>query len=128
MRDERIETIRKRLMEMRENLLMEVRHGNEEAAALIDAGVPDPGDQSLNDYLSDFLHLLSDGKREEIMSIDEALLRLREGTYGTCQRCGEPIRIERLEVQPYTPYCVDCKEELELQEAQRSGRPELGKL
>ncbi len=107
---------------------MEFRQQNAQAAEMIDAGVPDPGDQSMNDYLTDFLHLLSDGKREEIISIDEALQRLQEGTYGICQRCGEPIRIERLEVQPYTPFCIACKEDLEHVEVQRSGRPELGKM
>lgn len=128
MRDKRIDAIRKRLMQDRENLLMDLRQKNAEAAAMIDTGVPDPGDMSMNDFLTDFLHLLGDTQRERIMMIDEALRRLEEGTYGTCENCGEAIPIERLEVQPYTPFCVDCKEMLERQEVQRLGRPELGKL
>jgi DnaK suppressor protein len=127
MREERIATIRRRLIDIREQFLREFRKQNAEAAALGDAGAPDPGDMSLNDYLGDFLHLLSDAKREEIVRIDEALRRLDEGTYGICQQCGEPIPIERLEIQPYTPYCVECKEDLEA-EARRLGGPELGKL
>lgn len=128
MREKRIDAIRKRLMQERENLLMDLRQKNAEAAAMIDSGVPDPGDMSMNDFLTDFLHLLGDTQRERIMMIDEALRRLEEGTYGTCESCGEAIPIERLEVQPYTPYCVDCKEMLERKESQRLGRPELGKL
>lgn len=128
MREERIEVIRKRLLEIRENLFVEARHNTAEAAELVDAGVPDPGDMSINDYLSDFLRQMSEGKREQILKIDEALLRIEEGTYGTCERCGEPIRIERLEIQPDTPYCVDCQEDIEREAVIRSGRPELGKL
>ncbi len=127
MREERIATIRRRLIDIREQFLREFRQQNAEAAALGDTGVPDPGDMSLNDYLGDFLHLLSDSKREEIVRIDEALRRLDDGNYGICQQCGEPIPIERLEIQPYTPYCVECKEDLEAQ-ARRLGGPELGKL
>ena len=108
--------------------LMEVRHKNADAASMIDAGVPDPGDMSINDYLSDFMHLLSDSKREQIMMIDEALLRMNEGTYGICQRCGMEILPERLKVQPFTPHCRDCQEEVEREEAIRTGRPELGKI
>lgn len=128
MREERIEALRRRLLEIRENLLLDARHNTAEAADLVDAGVPDPGDMSINDYLSDFLRQMGEGKREQILRIDEALLRIKEGTYGICDRCGEEIRIERLEVQPETPHCVECQEEIEREKIIRSGRPELGKL
>lgn len=128
MRTKRIDAIRTRLMQERETLLLDLRQKNADAAAMGDTGVPDPGDASMNDFLSDFLHLLGDSQRERIMMIDEALRRLEEGVYGMCENCGEAIPIERLEVQPYTPFCVECKELLERQETQRSGRPELGKM
>ena len=128
MRRKRIEEIRNNLMAIRENLLMDLRQKNAEAASLIDAGVPDPGDAGLNDYLSDFLHLLGESRREQIMQIDEVLRRLKEGTYGTCERCGEPIPVERLEIQPHTIHCVECKAEIEKEEALRSGQPVQGKL
>jgi DnaK suppressor protein len=128
MRQEQTEEIRKELMHRREDMLMDLRQKNAEAASLIDAGVPDPGDMGLIDYLTDFLHLLGDSRREEIMKIDDALLRLKEGTYGICQRCDEPIPMERLKVQPYTPHCVECQETVERENALRSGRPQEGKL
>lgn len=37
-----------------------------------------------------------------------ARLRLAEGSYGECQRCGEPINQARLEVLPAAEYCLDC--------------------
>ncbi|MBE0596532.1 MAG: TraR/DksA family transcriptional regulator [Desulfuromonadales bacterium] len=123
-----MEAIRKQLLQDRESLLMEIRQKKAEAAALVDSGVPDPGDMSMNISLTDFLHLLSDNHRERIMLIDEALRRLDEGSYGTCERCGEPIPMKRLEVQPFTPFCVECKEDAEREEIQRAGRPEQGKL
>ena len=45
--------------------------------------------------------------------IDQALVRLQDGTYGWCEVCGSPIAAERLEAVPYTARCLACKEEEE---------------
>lgn len=124
---ERMEAFRKQLLDQREQLWVEIKHKHAEAAEMQDTGVPDPGDSSLTDDLKEFLDLLSDGKRERILEIDDALQRIENGSYGTCSRCGETIAERRLEVQPSTPYCLSCKQELEEEEAQRSG-PEQGKI
>jgi DnaK suppressor protein len=44
-----------------------------------------------------------------LASIDSALARLDEGTYGRCERCGRPISEERLEALPYATRCIECK-------------------
>lgn len=121
MREQRLEKIKKRLIELREELLTEVRSKNAEAANLRDEGVADIADQGLTDNLSELLHLLSDNKREEIMNIDEALDRLRQGRYGQCLECGEPIDIERLELRPYTRFCIACKTKMEKEESLKAG-------
>ncbi|MBF4161236.1 TraR/DksA family transcriptional regulator [Nocardioides acrostichi] len=41
-------------------------------------------------------------------ALEEALTRLDAGTYGTCERCGEPIPAARLEVRPAAATCVGC--------------------
>lgn len=41
--------------------------------------------------------------------IDEALARLREGTYGVCCACGKQVSKPRLEVVPHARLCIDCK-------------------
>ena len=41
--------------------------------------------------------------------IDAALQRLERGSYGTCERCAEPIPWERLEVLPMTRLCTPCQ-------------------
>ncbi len=43
----------------------------------------------------------------ELAAIEEALARLDNGTYGTCEACGKPIGDERLEAMPATRFCVD---------------------
>ncbi|NJN17656.1 MAG: conjugal transfer protein TraR [Oscillochloris sp.] len=44
-----------------------------------------------------------------IAQIDVALERLDEGSYGTCERCGQPIGEERLEALPYATRCITCQ-------------------
>ncbi len=127
MRREKIEKIKKDLLDMREQLWIEIKHKQGEAAELRDAGVPDPGDEGTTEDLRDFLHLMSDSKREQILEIDEALDRIQNGTYGICEECGGEIKIKRLEIQPYTRYCVSCKEEIEKRES-RISASEQGKI
>jgi DnaK suppressor protein len=41
--------------------------------------------------------------------IERALEKLDRGTYGRCDRCGEPIGEERLEALPWAVLCIACK-------------------
>jgi len=51
---------------------------------------------------------LSEQARRRLSEVDDAVRRLEEGTYGACQRCGEPIPDARLEARPYARTCVGC--------------------
>jgi DnaK suppressor protein len=46
--------------------------------------------------------------RQHLAQIDAALLRLAEGSYGTCENCGQPIGAARLAARPVTTTCIDC--------------------
>jgi RNA polymerase-binding transcription factor DksA len=57
-------------------------------------------------------HLLSEQKtamEQALKEIEEAVARVEDGTYGTCLGCRKPIPAERLEILPYTRYCVACR-------------------
>jgi len=45
--------------------------------------------------------------------IDEALERLRQGTFGRCEECRAPIPKPRLQALPYTRHCVACARKLQ---------------
>jgi DnaK suppressor protein len=47
--------------------------------------------------------------RSNLHDVDRALAKMDAGTYGTCERCGEPIAQERLEAIPWALLCIDCK-------------------
>ncbi len=54
------------------------------------------------------LGALDNEARVTVQQIDNALLRIREGTYGVCEKCGEPISEARLEALPYAALCINC--------------------
>jgi DnaK suppressor protein len=48
-------------------------------------------------------------RREQLMvRIESALARIREGTYGLCGRCRQPVSDQRLDAQPDVVLCIDC--------------------
>ena len=44
----------------------------------------------------------------QLAAVDEALVRVAEGTYGVCEVCERPIAPERLEAIPWAATCVSC--------------------
>ncbi|MCA1831456.1 MAG: TraR/DksA family transcriptional regulator [Actinomycetota bacterium] len=48
--------------------------------------------------------------REGLHDVELALDKLDKGTYGLCERCGEPIGLERLEALPAARLCLSCKQ------------------
>ncbi|MBM3239135.1 TraR/DksA family transcriptional regulator [Candidatus Poribacteria bacterium] len=45
--------------------------------------------------------------------IEAALRKIKKGTYGLCEECGNPIPPRRLNILPYATYCVRCQEAIE---------------
>ncbi|MFG1665883.1 TraR/DksA family transcriptional regulator [Streptomyces sp. Y7] len=62
--------------------------------------------QSADDHL---LSAQAEAIRRVLKEIDEAFTRIDEGTYGSCLGCSKPVPAERLEILPYTRYCVPCQ-------------------
>lgn len=55
-------------------------------------------------------------RNREVMNLkqlEDALLRIEEGTFGECVNCGEDIEVRRLEARPTATLCVACQEEEE---------------
>lgn len=53
---------------------------------------------------------LAEGLRQRLEDLDEALERIKEGTYGVCERCGNEINPERLDAVPAASLCMPCKQ------------------
>lgn len=51
---------------------------------------------------------LATAERARVTEVGAALLRLAEGRYGACLRCGRAVSADRLGALPWTSYCRDC--------------------
>jgi DnaK suppressor protein len=49
----------------------------------------------------------------ELGQIERALVRLKQGTYGSCEACGDKIGLGRLNALPYCTLCIKCQREME---------------
>ena len=56
---------------------------------------------------------LAEVESRELASIENALERMKEGTYGQCEVCSCRIPLARLEALPYATMCIGCQRELE---------------
>jgi DnaK suppressor protein len=120
----------KQLQEYRQRLLDLVRRLRREVHAIRDGAllagqshasvgnadaVPgDLADMSIDVVRQDTEIALHETERRLLNEADEALERIKNGSYGNCQECSRRISTERLEVIPYTPYCVECVRKIEI--------------
>lgn len=75
-----------------------------------DDGIQDLADKAASAYSKELNFSLSDSERNMLMQIDEALVRVREGTFGVCTNCAVTIGEKRLDAIPWTAHCIDCQE------------------
>lgn len=73
------------------------------------SNVPDPNDRATIESGRSFELRIRDRERKLLSKIDEALIRIEDGTYGFCEECDEEIGLKRLEARPVTTLCIDCK-------------------
>jgi DnaK suppressor protein len=105
----------------------ETARGNQNDAlefAANDDGVKDVADQSVKDVSQEIEYRLSERASQLVADIDQALLRLDEGSYGVCARCGKEIPERRLDAVPTARYDAECQTIIE----QSSGEDEHATL
>jgi len=111
-----------RLEHFKKLLLAELRRHarqvSDEQANAIDMagdGAKESADLSLRDVISELGLKLGERESQMIADIDQALLRIREGSYGRCTKCNKPIEDRRLEALPTARYDAACQEAIEKQ-------------
>jgi RNA polymerase-binding protein DksA len=108
-----LEPYRTALEKMREELrqqLIDLGASPDEDA--LESGVFDPGfaDSAQSTAERGKVIALTVRLRDQLAEAERALKKVAAGTYGLCERCGQPIGQERLEAIPYATLCVSCKQ------------------
>lgn len=111
-------TQKEMLLEMRDHLLPNMQnvtrdHLRSGASNVSSASGQHIGDAGSEAEVRDLTIRLLDKDREQLFQIDDALERIRMGTYGICEISLEPIPKKRLQVRPFCRLTVKCQEEYE---------------
>jgi DnaK suppressor protein len=56
---------------------------------------------------------LAEVESRELAQIENALESMRQGTYGVCDGCANPVPLARLQALPYATTCIECQREAE---------------
>jgi DnaK suppressor protein len=113
MNADRIEHFRNILLGELRRHTENVRGGQAAALESMDDGVKDSVDMSVQDVSQELALRLGERESQNVADIDQALMRIDEGTYGECARCGKPIDERRLEAMPTARYDAACQTEIE---------------
>jgi len=102
--------VRERLLTERD-LLIEKLKGND--LSVDDSETPDPVDLAVRNYSKNVMLAVSENESRQLALVDEALLRVKDDEYGSCQNCEKAINPKRLAAIPWARYCLNCQELVE---------------
>ncbi|MEJ2697807.1 MAG: TraR/DksA family transcriptional regulator [Candidatus Sulfobium sp.] len=126
---DRLQELRRSLLKKRESIIREAKEEiakyiSGENRQLVETAL-DEGDLAVVDISEDVNLMRLASHRQNLLDIDETLRKIDDGSYGTCEDCGEEIGEKRLNVLPTATLCRNCQEKKEKLEAIEKGQPGL---
>lgn len=113
MKNEMISKFREVLM----NLKMELEKQSRSSSRLLKTKSGNEVDRSLNDQLNTLDLKIVQRQHYYEKKLQDALNRLKDGTFGKCEECDSDISEGRLIARPTATMCISCKEESERAES-----------
>ena len=98
------------LEEKRKVVVERARQMLSEGMVLDATDLPDEMDLASSEYIQSFEFRLRGREKSLLSTLDLALKKIDDGTYGKCERCGQDIPQERLDAVPYATLCVTCRQ------------------
>lgn len=105
-----LDQIKDRLIAERENLLNKLKEND---LSIDDSETPDPVDLAVRNYSKNVMLAVSENESRQLLLINEAIERIDNEEYGSCQNCENPINPKRLDAIPWARYCLNCQELVE---------------
>ncbi len=102
-----------KLQEIRKVLLGDVEKNFKISQTESTEPVADITDDAARIYSNQLMTNLGEQDWEKLKRVDEALDKIKDGSYGTCSTCEEPIPEARLDVLPFAKFCVECLSKIE---------------
>ncbi len=120
---ENLDFFRQLLQKQREQIVASTAETLKNEMGLSPDDMPDENDLASVLYNQGLTLRLRDRETQLLRKINRALRLIEEDEYGYCEVCDDEIDIARLKARPVTTMCIECKEEAERNERQRSSAP-----
>jgi RNA polymerase-binding protein DksA len=91
------------------SIAQETSKSPREASGDLSAYTVHMADMAADTYERELSMNIVSSEQEILYQIDDALKRLDDGTFGTCQQCGAEITVSRLRAVPYASLCITCQ-------------------
>ena len=101
------------LEDQKRQILVQAKKTLTEESSFDTDDLPDEMDLASSEYLHSFTFRLRGREKVFLQKIDHALEKIKDGSFGVCEQCDEPISIKRLEARLETTLCIRCKEDQE---------------
>ena len=107
------------LLERRDNILSNINSSRLNIDQLKEQDIKDDLDYA--ELVSDSFTegMIANHQLEEFKQIEEALVKISQGTYGICDMCGIVIPLGRLKAKPFAKFCTECRTVYEHESAKR---------
>jgi len=102
-----------KLQEIRKVLLGDVEKNFKLSQSESTEPVADITDDAARIYSNQLMTNLGEQDWEKLKQVDEALDKIKDGSYGTCSTCEQAIPEARLDVLPFAKFCVECLSKIE---------------
>jgi DnaK suppressor protein len=106
----KVEYYKKRLVTAQAELSRLVTKSERDGREADEEATQDIADKAANSYTKEFLFHQSDENRRILQLVNEALERVKGGTYGLCVSCQGEVQVKRLEAVPWARHCIECQE------------------
>ncbi|MDX1951665.1 MAG: TraR/DksA C4-type zinc finger protein [Verrucomicrobiota bacterium] len=117
----RLDRLRERALRFKEELKQDIEGEDPTAAHGLHMA-----DMATDQYDEDFAWGMLSGRQEVIYEIEQAMDRIKNGSYGICEITGKPIPLERLDAIPWTRFSLEAEKGLE--ERGETDRMQLGQV
>jgi|SRR6185295_10604227 len=85
-------------------------------------------DAALDSAQDEISSQLAEVESRELASIENALVRMKEGHFGVCEACSGTIPMARLNALPYATLCIECQREAERYGSTSSSDADWGRV
>ena len=113
MADKKWETYKQLLLEQKKTLIGQAMDHDDTIEEVREEQASDPLDLASKTSSLEMMSVLEHNERRVIEELDFALEKIEDGSYGTCEDCGDSIASARLDAMPTARLCIECKAQQE---------------